>query len=133
MFCKCLQVNLQQLSLKNLVFPLKRNAVSSRKANKKFLLFSYKRAHLPCKTKWPNQIYSSNKVFCLKKLNKAFYDLYLFIYQKQIRHYDPFFNETKSIVRYHCTLYVRSLFQMLNKQILVDMKFYSNCYFYKLK
>ena len=84
MFCKCLRVNSQQLSLKNLVFPLKRNAVSSRKANKKFLLFSYKRAHLPCKTKWPNQIYSSNKVFCLKKLiNKAFYGLfYLFIRNK---------------------------------------------------
>ena len=42
-------------------------------------LFSYKKAHLPCKDKWPNQIFSSNKVFCLKKLNKAFYDL-LFIY-----------------------------------------------------
>ena len=77
------------------------------KPNKKFFLFSYKKVHLPCKTKWPNQIYSSNKVFCLKKLNKAFYD---FIYQKQIRLYDPFFNETKDIVRYLCTLYVRSLF-----------------------
>ena len=81
------------------------------KTNKKFFLFSYKKTHLPCKNKWSNQIFSSNKVFCLKKLNKAFYDLlFIYLFKKKIRLYDPFFIETKDIVRYHCTLHVRSLF-----------------------